>query len=257
MARATYLELPPRWLLNCAVMVTPALAPGRVPDGTRVYAIGDVHGCAIRLNVMHRQIRDDLARAPVPDPVVVHLGDYVDRGEDSASVLDLLRAAWPDPAPRVVNLAGNHEAMMLEALESGAADAVAHWLANGGRETLASWNLSPRAGAEAWRQAMSPAVLDQLRGLSLRHRVGDYVFVHAGLRPGVPMERQSRYDMLWIREPFLSWSGALPGIVVHGHTPEHEVVVRPNRIGVDTGAVMGGVLSCVVLEANRLRVLCA
>ena len=87
------------------------------------------------------------------------------------------------------------------------------------------------------------------------HWAGGYLFVHAGLRPGVPLERQSRHDMLWIREPFLSWGGPLPGVVVHGHTPENDVVVRFNRIGVDTGAVMGGFLSCIVLEGDRLAVL--
>ncbi len=83
-------------------------------------------------------------------------------------------------------------------------------------------------------------------------RQGGYMFVHAGLRPGVPLERQSRHDMLWIREPFLSWTGEYPGVVVHGHTPVHDVVTRPNRIGVDTGAVMGGALTCVMLEGDQM-----
>jgi len=91
-----------------------------------------------------------------------------------------------------------------------------------------------------------------MRALALHHQQGGYVFVHAGLRPGVPLARQSRHDLLWIREPFLSWTGELPGVVVHGHTPGHEVAARGNRIGVDTGAVMGGVLTCVVLEDDRM-----
>jgi serine/threonine protein phosphatase 1 len=83
------------------------------------------------------------------------------------------------------------------------------------------------------------------------HAAGGYVFVHAGLRPNVPLARQSRLDMLWIREPFLSFTGELPGVVVHGHTPAVEPVVRPNRIGIDTGAFMGGPLTCLVLEEDR------
>ena len=111
----------------------------------------------------------------------------------------------------------------------------------------------PAAHARATgRAVIPPEHVAFLRGLALRHVAGGYLFVHAGLRPGVPLERQSPHDMLWIREPFLSWEGESPFVVVHGHTPEHDVVVRPNRIGIDTGAVMGGVLTCVVLEADRM-----
>jgi serine/threonine protein phosphatase 1 len=233
-------------------MITFSLAPATLPPGQRIYAIGDVHGCDDRLSVMHRLIAADLAARPVATPVVLHLGDYIDRGEASADVIARLLQPWPAPAPRLINLMGNHEAMMLEALDTGEADAVMHWLANGGAETLASWGIPRRARPRDWGRGIPPEHLAFLRSLQIRYRAGGYLFVHAGLRPGVPLERQSRHDMLWIREPFLSWQGELPLVVVHGHTPEHDVVVRPNRIGIDTGAVMGGVLTCVVLESDRI-----
>ena len=233
-------------------MITLTLAPATLPPGQRIYAIGDVHGCDDRLQVMHQLIAADLAARPIGQPLLVHLGDYIDRGEASAAVLARLLRAAPVPAMPAVNLMGNHEAMLLEALDSGESDAVMQWLSNGGAETLASWGLSRRSRMRDWGRSIPREQLALLRRLALRHVAGGYVFVHAGLRPGVPLERQSRHDMLWIREPFLSWSGDWGFVVVHGHTPEHDVVVRPNRIGIDTGAVLGGVLTCVVLEENRM-----
>ena len=233
-------------------MITLTLAPATLPPNQRIYAIGDIHGCDDRLAMMHRLIAADLAARPVAEPVLVHLGDYIDRGEASAAVLDRLIAGWPAPALAAVNLMGNHEAMLLAALDSGDDEAVMQWLGNGGAETLASWGLSRRSRPRDWARTIPAEHVAFMRGLALRHVAGGYLFVHAGLRPGVPLERQSPHDMLWIREPFLSWQGESPFVVVHGHTPEHDVVVRPNRIGIDTGAVMGGVLTCVVLEADRM-----
>jgi len=233
-------------------MITMSLAPASLPAGQRVYAIGDVHGCSDRLAMMHRLIGNDLAARPVAEPTIVHLGDYIDRGEDSAGVIERLLRGWPAPAPRLVNLMGNHEAMMLGALDGGDADEVMNWLANGGAPSLASWGVPRRARPREWRRSIPPEHVAFMRALALHHQQGGYVFVHAGLRPGVPLARQSRHDLLWIREPFLSWTGELPGVVVHGHTPGHEVAARGNRIGVDTGAVMGGVLTCVVLEDDRM-----
>jgi len=234
-------------------MMTMSLAPATLPVGQRVYAIGDVHGCADRLGTLHALIREDLANRPVAEPTLVHLGDYIDRGDDSAGVLARLLSPFPDaPAPRLVNLMGNHEDMMLAALAAADADSVRHWLANGGGRSLASWGIAPHTPAAEWRRAIPAAQLALLRGLALFHRQGGYVFVHAGLRPGLPIERQTREDMLWIREPFLSSRADFPGVVVHGHTPGRSVAVRRHRIGIDTGAVLGGVLTCVVLEGDRL-----
>nr|WP_283949500.1 metallophosphoesterase family protein [Limobrevibacterium gyesilva] len=229
-----------------------------MPPGQRVYAIGDVHGCADRLDRMHAAVAEDLAARPVARALVIHLGDYIDRGPDSAGVIERLIRPFPVPGAagaRVFNLAGNHEDMLLTALASGDLGAADLWLRNGGGDTLASWGIPWRGGPAAWQRAIPPAHLGFLRGLSLLYRVGGYVFVHAGLRPGVNLEAQAREDLLWIREPFLSYDGLLPAVAVHGHTPEDAPSVHPHRIGVDTGAVLGGPLSCAVLEADSVRFL--
>jgi serine/threonine protein phosphatase 1 len=240
------------------IPLTPA--PSRLPPGERVYAVGDVHGCSDRLAHMHWQIAADLAARPVAQATVVHLGDYVDRGEDSRGVVHTLARPWTAPAPgvappRLVNLMGNHEEMMLSALGSGGAAAAELWLVNGGAATLESWGVPQRTRPRDWPSYFATEELLFLSELPLSHTAGGYIFVHAGLRPELPLQRQSRADMLWIREPFLSWEGDLPGVVVHGHTPARDVVVRHNRIGVDTGAVMGGMLTCVVLEGETMGLL--
>ena len=235
-------------------MITPTLAPAALPDGMRVYAVGDVHGCSEHLRALHGAIARDLATRPVVDAQLVHLGDYVDRGPDSAGVIEILLRPFPQsgssPRPRVVNLMGNHEDMMLAALADP--DAAPHWLANGGDAALESWGVPLRARAREWTAALPPRHLALLRGLRLMHAAGGYVFVHAGLRPHTSLARQSRFDMLWIREPFLSFDGKLPAVVVHGHSADPRPVVRSNRIGIDTGACMGGHLTCLVLEGDRL-----
>jgi serine/threonine protein phosphatase 1 len=216
-------------------MMTMSLAPAVLPAGQRVYAIGDVHGCRSRLEMMHSLIAEDLVARPVAEPTVVHLGDYIDRGEDSAGVLARLLRPFPvTPAPRLVNLTGNHEDMMLAALDSADTETLLQWLSNGGAAALASWGISPRAPPAEWRHRIPADQLAFLRGLGLYHRQGGYVFV-----------------------PFLSSRAGFPGVVVHGHTPERMATVRAHRIGVDTGAVMGGVLTCVVLEGDRVGFLYA
>jgi serine/threonine protein phosphatase 1 len=234
-------------------MVTHSLAPAVLPAGRRIYAIGDVHGCADRLAAMHALIAADLRDRPVARATVVHLGDLIDRGPDSAGVIALLLAPWSaTPAPRVVSLMGNHEDMMLAALASADRPTMEQWMVNGGAESLRSWGVSHRTPPSDLWGAIPPVHLGCLRGLSLMHRAGGYVFVHAGLRPGVALERQARHDLLWIREPFLSHEAPLPAVVVHGHTPVEAPVIRANRLGIDTGAVIGGRLTCAVLEADTL-----
>jgi len=227
-------------------------APATLPQGQRIYAIGDVHGCLDRLAALHEQIAEDLAARPVESSVLVHLGDYVDRGLDSAQVVDWLSAGAPVPVDRVVNLTGNHEAMMLMALRGTDKDANSTWLSNGGAESLMSWNISRKIPPAEWAGLIPDEHRAFLRELDVSYRQGGYMFVHAGIRPGVPLEAQEKHDMIWIREPFLSSVRDHDAVVVHGHTPKQEPVVRSNRIGIDTGAVMGGVLTCVVLEDDRL-----
>jgi serine/threonine protein phosphatase 1 len=233
----------------------PALAPApaTLPPGVRVYAIGDVHGCLDQLAALHQAIGDDLAeRPPGGSAVLVHLGDYIDRGPDSALVVARLMAPFAGPPVETVCLLGNHEDLLLGALDGrrGWADT---WLANGGVESLHSWGVPWRTPPKRWAGLLPAAQIEFLRGLPVSHRLGGYLFVHAGLRPGVPLEAQTRQDMLWIREPFLSSDADFGAVVVHGHTPqEPEPVVRANRIGLDTGAVLGGALSCVVLEGETM-----
>jgi serine/threonine protein phosphatase 1 len=231
-------------------------APAALPPGQRVYAIGDIHGCLDQLQALHQAVAQDLAERPTADAVLIHLGDYVDRGPDSAAVVALLAAGPPVKDLPTVNLIGNHEHMMLDALSSGQAEAAELWLGNGGADTLFSWGVPRQVKQADWAARIPRPHLLFLRDLALMHREGPYLFVHAGIRPGVRLSQQARQDLLWIREPFLSAKGELGGepgmVVVHGHTPVREPVVRPNRIGIDTGAVMGGVLTCAVLEEDRL-----
>ena len=238
------------------------LAPGRVPAGERIYAIGDVHGCVEQLATLHALIADDLDDRPIGAATLIHLGDLVDRGPDSAAVVELV--GTPPLASRAeitgrINLMGNHERMMLDALVEATPDAASHWLENGGDRALRSWGASPRRPARTWVEAIPPGHVGLLVGLSLSARIGDYLFAHAGVRPGRPLAQQSADDLIWIREPFLSHAGPLglgegaPTVVVHGHTPVRDPTVLANRIGIDTGAVIGGRLTCAVLEGATLR----
>jgi serine/threonine protein phosphatase 1 len=232
-------------------------APATLPPGRRLYAIGDVHGCASRLVAMYRMIERDLAERPVSDATLLHVGDYIDRGPDSAGVVAMLIEGPAVPGVRVVNLRGNHEQMLLTTLASGSPDAAAHWMANGGMQSLESWRVPWRSPPDSWASQIPAEHVAFLSALPVSHSEGPYLFVHAGVRPGVPLHRQSRHDLLWIREPFLSWEGDFGAVVVHGHTPFTEPVVRANRIGIDTGAVLGGALTCAVLEEDRLGFLAA
>jgi serine/threonine protein phosphatase 1 len=228
-------------------------APASLPAGQRIYAVGDVHGCADRLRTLHQAIAADLAARPAAETLLLHIGDYIDRGPDTAGVIEMLRHGPPLPGAGMVNLMGNHEDMLLTTLaHPRQPDRAAHWLDNGGGASLASWGLEATDGPAAWQRQIPAAHLEFLRSLALRHTAGGYLFVHAGVRPGVPLDRQSTEDLLWIREPFLSYGGDFGAVVVHGHTPIRQPAVRPNRVGIDTGAVMGGRLTCGVFEADRV-----
>ncbi len=223
----------------------------------RVYAIGDVHGCLDRLSTLHEAIAADLAARPVADSVLIHLGDYVDRGPDSAGVIWLLaRGVVAPPVARRVDLQGNHEAMMLAAL-TGKPRLAECWVDNGGDETLRSYDAPPDALPDEWVQSVPLSHRQWLASRPLTHSEGGYLFVHAGIRPGRKIHRQSPDDLLWIREPFLSSQDTHPLVVVHGHTPAGAPVIRANRIGIDTGAVMGGALTCLVLERDAMHFITA
>jgi len=231
-----------------------------VPEGICIYAVGDIHGesrcLEALLSVITTHYRQRMNEAG-ERPIIVFLGDYVDRGPDSRGVLDILcRFAATDadgsgPACRFVS--GNHEAALRAFLANPVTGA--EWLDYGGAETLASYGLCTfphlsdpvtlRDGLEERLPTSHRAFLDLLEPMIT---LGDYVFVHAGVRPGVPLERQRLDDIQWIREPFLSSRRFHGKVVVHGHTPVDEPQILPNRIAIDTGAYATGVLSAISLN---------
>ena len=230
-------------------------APGWLVRGERVYAVGDVRGCAGQLAALHGMIEEDLARRPVASPLLIHLGDYINGGPDSAAVLDRLAQHLPSVL-RAVSLAGDHEQMLLDAL-AGDRAAGTDWLEAGGASALRSWRIDPATPREQWAGLIPTAHLALLRSLGLSHRCGEYLFVHAGVRPGIPIAQQSRDDLQRIRQPFLSTEQELGAIVVHGHSSSVGPAIARNRIGVDTGAGIGGPLTCAVLEEDRVGFLSA
>ena len=244
----------PRGAASSAETIHFSHAPGWLPRGRRVYAIGDIHGCKSQLERLHSEITRDLAARPIAAPLLVHLGDYIDHGPDSAGVIELL-VSHPPPVP-MINLLGDHERMLLDAL-AGDRAAATDWLWAGGKAALASWSLDPDLPREQWEAALPPAHVAFLRGLKRMHRAGDYLFVHAGIRPGVPLAEQTLDDLVSIRQPFLWTEQPLGAIVVHGHSSNPTVVRTENRVGLDTGAGMGGKLTCVVLEEDVIGLLAA
>jgi serine/threonine protein phosphatase 1 len=227
--------------------------PAKVPDGIRIYAIGDVHGRIDLLDKVFETIDADLKGHPAARPIEIMLGDYVDRGPASREVLD--RLITRSAEREMVCLKGNHETFVEEFLKDPTT--LDYWRQYGGLETLMSYGLSAptRGGAEeqARLSAEFAAVLPQahrqfLAGLPLSYTCGDFFFAHAGVRPRVPLEEQREEDLLWIRDEFLACNEPFGKIVVHGHTPVVHPDVRPNRIGIDTGAYATGRLTCLRLE---------
>jgi len=228
-----------------------------IPDGEIVYAIGDIHGRADLLAKLLAMIELDAAQISDRVRTLIFLGDYVDRGPDSRGVIETLRIGLPQGFTAHF-LKGNHEQFLLDFLDDSSWLDV--WRRNGGEQTLLSYGvdvdgLARRHAPHAlWRDAFL-AVLPEghkrfLENLDLTYVAGDFVFVHAGLRPGVPLADQVPDDLLWIRHEFLASDEAFEKVAVHGHSPSREPVVRPNRIGIDTGAVFSGCLTAVRLEAD-------
>ena len=231
------------------------------PPGSRVYAIGDIHGRRDLLARMHGAIRDDAAGSVAHVKTVIYVGDYVDRGDDSRGVIDLLLDA-PLEGFRAVHLMGNHEDFMLRLLEDPSIAPL--WIANGGDATLYSYGVDWReaygagdleAISKGLRAALPERHLEFLRSLALSHEEGDYLFVHAGIRPGRELAEQTPDDLMWIRDEFLRSEADHGKVVVHGHSISPEPELRDNRIGIDTGAFATGRLTCLVLEGTERRIL--
>lgn len=231
----------------------------KVPEGTLVYAVGDVHGRADLLEKMHAAILKDSIDVPAERKVVVYLGDYVDRGPHSKKVVDILLDR-PLKGFERVHLMGNHEAFLMEFLND--VEAGPGWFFNGGLATLASYGVKIGKNDELsyevlqrvqdeFREKVSEAHLDFYRTLEFSRTEGDFFFVHAGIRPGVPLDNQTDEDMLWIREEFLGCEEDYGKVIVHGHTITWEPEIKTNRIGIDTGAFASGVLTALVLEGRE------
>jgi len=234
----------------------------RLPDGLRIYAIGDIHGRADLLRALLEMIASDARKAPAEKERLVYLGDYIDRGHESRQVIDLLLEG-PPPGFEAIYLKGNHEEALLNFLQAPAFGY--EWQHYGGLETLASYGvtgLGARLASEdfdeardQFKAALPESHLGFLRALELSACFGDYFFAHAGVRPGVPLEEQLSEDLLWIRAEFTRWRGSFGKIVVHGHSVTEEPEFEPNRIGIDTGAYLTHRLTSVVLEGDKRRLL--
>lgn len=232
---------------------TPAVP--RVPDGERVYAVGDVHGCLTLLNGLLTLLANDNARRDQARTTLVMLGDLIDRGPESRGVVERLLEV-PTGFDSLVILRGNHEQFLLDALKRPQA-VWDGWLSHGGRQTLASYGISERLAmseparfADALRREIPPRHLELFAEMPLSWRCGDYFFAHAGVRPGVTLDRQTARDLLMIRGEFLEADADHGAVVVHGHSIGEQTEVRPNRIGLDTGAYRTGILSAVRLEGG-------
>jgi serine/threonine protein phosphatase 1 len=234
----------------------------RVPDrtpirsiraGQRIYAVGDIHGRLDLLDVLMAMIeRDEAGRGP-SETQLVFLGDLIDRGPDSAGVIErLIALAGQRPARFIL---GNHEEIFLRILE-GDVESLRLFVRIGGRETILSYGIAAREYERASypellamiQAAVPPSHIAFLDGFEDRIEIGDYVFVHAGMRPGIPMAGQRASDMRWIRNSFLDRDWEFGKLVVHGHSVSDDVVVRPTRIGIDTGAYASGRLTALGLE---------
>jgi len=234
-----------------------------VPQGSIVWAIGDIHGRLDLLQPLVEAIVADLRVSAASRKVVVFLGDYIDRGPDSRGVIQLLAGLRLVEGIEWRFLKGNHEQAMLGFLEDPSAGP--RWCEYGGDSALRSWGLRmPELvhRTEAWarvaadlRHKLSAPELAFLEGLELSTSVGDYFFSHAGARPGVPLERQSAEDLMWIRRQFLDSPVGFGQVIVHGHTPTTEVHADHRRIGIDTKAYDSGTLSALRLEGTTRRLL--
>jgi serine/threonine protein phosphatase 1 len=234
-----------------------------LPQDQLVYAIGDIHGRADLLALLLGEIMADSVRSEgAKHRALIFLGDYIDRGPDSRRVVDMVLSDLPEGFD-VHFLKGNHEAIMLDFLAD--ASYLDHWLANGADATFQSYGMDvtelshKRAPPEVWRRAflasLPEAHRDFFETLELAVSFGDYFFVHAGVRPGVPLDAQDPKDLIWIRGPFLQSEEDFGKVVVHGHTPGMEPAIRANRIGIDTGAVFTDRLTALRLEDGSQRLM--
>jgi len=236
------------------------LADASAPQGMVLYAIGDVHGRLDLLEEMHGLIAADRDGRRAADWRIIHLGDYVDRGPDSRGVIEFLVSAMARDR-RVMALAGNHDVGFRDCLTPGELPGI--FLNHGGPDTARSYgvelDLSSRETLLDSQKRLIEAVPEShaafLRGLDFSACFGDFFFCHAGIRPGVALDRQDREDLVWIRHEFLNHAGLHPKVIVHGHTPVPEPQLRDNHVNLDTGAFSTGILTALVVDGADKRLL--
>jgi serine/threonine protein phosphatase 1 len=231
-----------------------------LPAGLRIYAFGDIHGRLDLLDQLLARVNADIALRPAVRPICIFLGDYIDRGPSSRETIDrLIEHAEMNES---MFLKGNHELIAIKCLSDRSL--FDQWRRLGGLETLMSYGVrlgtlaNGRQIAElqsAFHSALPQAHFRFFRDLQNSFACGDFFFAHAGAKPNVELSQQKESDLLWIREEFLSSSYDFGKIIVHGHTPTHEIEVGPNRINIDTGAFATGRLTCLVIEGESLSVI--
>ena len=225
--------------------------------GHRAYVVGDVHGRLDLLDELLEKIHADMAERGWRETLLVFVGDLIDRGPSSREVIERLRT-YRREGVRTIFLLGNHEEVLLRIL-NGEADLITKWRWFGGVETLESYGVEPtriaalegEAAVEEVRRAIPREHVEFLRSFADTCKFGDYLFVHAGVRPGIPLEEQRQDDLRWIREPFLKDDTDHGFVVVHGHSISNKVEERPNRIGIDTGAFATGILTALGIEGTE------
>jgi Calcineurin-like phosphoesterase len=241
-------------------MLRPRLKPKpkpKLPDGIRVYAVSDIHGCADLLQNVFAAIDHHLAHAGPVRALHVFLGDYIDRGPASRQTIDLLIERGR--RHECIFLKGNHEAFLFEVLQD--ASRLQSWKEYGGFQTLMSYGLAPSIKPDQAEQKELVRALQE--GMPKHHRqffsslrtslfCGDFFFAHAGVRPGVPLRQQREEDLLWIRDEFLKSEEHFGKFIVHGHTPVSKPDIRPNRINIDTGAYATGNLTLLTMQGERM-----
>jgi serine/threonine protein phosphatase 1 len=224
-----------------------------------IAAFGDIHG---RIDLLHQlsPALDKAAQDPARSLLEIYLGDYVDRGSNPKAVIQYLIDRSNLTDRQVICLAGNHEQMMIAALDND--NDFKRWLDFGGQSTLLSYGISPvQAGKDiakiriAFVKAVPQTHVDFLRNLPTSYAHAGFFFAHAGVRPKVPLSKQKDEDLLWIRNPFLTSFADFGAVIVHGHTPGAKPIFKLNRIGIDTGAYRTGVLTCLVITSDKIALL--
>lgn len=240
-----------------------ALGEAQTPQDTRIYAIGDVHGYLDLLFKIHDLISDDLAHNPIKHHKIIHLGDYIDRGPNSKGCIQYLINLMASNE-HVLCLKGNHEEKLIRFLDDPIKTAHS-FLTYGGAECVLSYGVQPvqlpvsdkqmLAFRDQLLQSIPRSHIEFIGELLFSHIEGDYLFAHAGVRPGIAIDAQSNHDLMSIRNDFISYGGLFEKVIVHGHTPHHPIEIKQNRINADTMAYTTQELTAVVLEGNQYRII--